>query len=344
MAAMASAPLGWHAGRNALRPDEVRSDDGAKPHHVPLLVLILTEQQNSARRAWQRKTWLGWQWKSSLNTSQRGLVPWRFVYFLALSDNRTAGATDELVGEMVTLHSVRESYLSLVYKTMAALHWAHTRLSFDVLLKTDDDSIVHISRLWEWLCRRQHAPAVARAPAHTHTALAKEGRLYAGRVQRDSQVIRPTFSRKDLWHPEWYPPDFLKWAVPSAAYPGVTYPPHCSGGGYLLGRHAVERVLRANRTRREDVFYIEDAYVGVLAQSGGLVPTDLSGLMQDPPRGQLQVAATFAQQILVHRVPDANAETAFGWLLGPGGAAPATQRRTKRRFLSGKMARGGLLA
>ena len=47
-----------------------------------------------------------------------------------------------------------EGYANLVYKTLEALRWALTHTSFEVLLKTDDDTVVHIGRLWMWLDHR----------------------------------------------------------------------------------------------------------------------------------------------------------------------------------------------
>ena len=119
-----------------------------------------------------------------------------------------------------------------------------------------------------------------------------------------------------MWHPEWYPPDFLKWAVPPELFAGAVFPPHCSGGGYLLGRHAAARILEAHGRGALPPFRLEDAYLGVLAQAGRLAPTNLEERMQDLPRQGNQTRAMFDGQILVHRV--ARPELAFGWLLGTG--------------------------
>ena len=73
---------------------------------------------------------------------------------------------------------------------------------------------------------------------------------------RDSQVIRSNFSRRDLLHPQWYPDDFTKWAVPYDALPtaqlhqGYYFPPYCSGGGYLLGPRAAGSIVAAYDARR----------------------------------------------------------------------------------------------
>ena len=68
-------------------------------------------------------------------------------------------------------------------------------MAFGALLKTDDDSMVHVGRATAFLF------------AHSWRNVPD---LYAGRVFDDSQVIRANFTRRHLFHPEWYPADFVK--------------------------------------------------------------------------------------------------------------------------------------
>ena len=184
---------------------------------------------------------------------------------------------DRVVYDAVTLSAVREAYENLVYKTLEALRWALHHVPFGVLLKTDDDSIVHIGRAAQWIhLRTRSAPERATA-------------LYAGRVFNDSQVIRHNFTKRHLLHPEWYPDDFTKWAVPyealatNALISGYYYPPYCSGGGYLLGAGAARRIVQAfdaRQAKRTPVVRVEDAFVGILASESQVRPTDISDLVQ----------------------------------------------------------------
>lgn len=219
---------------------------------------------------------------------------------------------DRVVGDAVTLSAVREGYANLVYKTLEALRWALQHVPFGALLKTDDDSIVHIGRASQWLhLQRQRS---------SHFVAS----MYAGRVFNDSQVIRHNFTKRNLLHPEWFPDDFTKWAVPfealatSALTAGYFYPPYASGGGYFLGAAAAREVAGAYDARQaagRPVVRVEDAFVGILAREAGLTATDISELVQDPPAGRPQEASTFGGQILVHRVRDFAA--AFQWLIFP---------------------------
>ena len=274
--------------------------------HVALLVLIFTQRENVARRERQRDTWLSFQWHSAHLSHE--LAPWRYLYVLgrpmARVPHRSADQQEELVkakaealldrvvGDEVTLSAVTEGYENLVYKTLEAIRWALTHTSFEVLLKTDDDTVVHIGRLWVWLSERHRASAPGVALS----------RLYAGRIFPGSQVIRANFSRADLWHPDWFPQDFLKWAVDFDVYASVSYPNYCSGGGYVVGREAARLIVHAyDSLPRGKAIPVEDAFVGVLAHSQGIVPLD-APRFQDPPRGSLQTRDTFIDQVLVHRV------------------------------------------
>ena len=278
---------------------------------VPLLALIFTEKRNVARRAWQRATWLPFRWHRGYLDHE--LVPWRHVFVMSrnAADSSTGGNAgdaqvyDQLVGDTVTLGNTTESYANLVYKTMEALRWALANVRFEVLLKVDDDSIVHVGRLWAWV----------------HVELPKEDptappprELYAGRVFHGSQVVRANFTRASLRHPDWFPASFVKWAVDESVFEEATYPPYCGGGGYLVGAETAARVVREYDAHYHPsrIIPVEDAFLGVLARARGIVARDLL-TFQEPPRGSLQTREMFLDQILVHRV--AEPYKAFRWLM-----------------------------
>mmetsp|Transcript_4834 Transcript_4834/g.10716 ORF Transcript_4834/g.10716 Transcript_4834/m.10716 type:complete len:352 (+) Transcript_4834:1-1056(+) len=281
-----SAP-GCASRTAALREKETRQGGGTI--HLPLLVLVITEKAHSHRRAWQRDTWLSAQWQAK----------WRYVYVQSRSQNSTSLSFGHIVGDVVTLRCKTESYANLVYKTLATLRWALARVWFKAALKTDDDSMVHIDRVSRWL-EYKSFPLM----------------LYAGRVFRDSQVIRTNFSRRDLLHPEWFPDDFQKWAVPYELYDAFFFPPYCSGAGYLLGPSAAANIVQeydARRLQAQSVIQLEDVYLGILARERGIVPLDISTLISEPPVHQIHTSTTYLAKILVHRVSEPR--RAFLWLL-----------------------------
>ena len=88
-----------------------------------------------------------------MDRSERPSVGWRYVYMMARS---AAGSSqpaelDRVIGDSVTLSAVQESYANLVYKTLEAVRWSLNHVAFGALLKTDDDSIVHVGRVSAWL-------------------------------------------------------------------------------------------------------------------------------------------------------------------------------------------------
>ena len=283
----------------------------AEELHVPLLVLVFSQRSNVARREEQRRSWLSFGWHRG--PSDAAAVPWRHLYVYGRSaaprDSR-GGRTvlyDQVVGDGVTLSRVGESYSGLVYKTMEAVRWALASVSFEVLLKTDDDSVVHVGRMWHWLQASFSAD--------------ERETLYAGRVINGSQVVRPGFTRKHLWYPDWYPRDFKRWAVAHEAFGPEVFPPYCSGGGYVVGRTAASRILRAyDRRPAAHVFPLEDAFVGVLAAEAAVPARQMPGvtdLLLDAKHRQRWDDATgsrwFAGKLLVHRV--AQPRRALRWLL-----------------------------
>jgi hypothetical protein len=329
-----------HALRRTQTVDRV---DEHAPVSVPLLVLIFTQQANIERRRWQRRTWLSQQWTRGEVVAPAGApstatpsaaaaaapppVAWRYVYVQAVGERRPPDDKLDVVrGDVVVLSAVREGYANLVYKTLEALRWALRHVAFGALLKTDDDTIVHVGRVASWLHHR--VPTAARVA------------LYAGRVFNDSQIIRANYTKAHLLHPEWYPDDFVKWAVPYASYAGgahggLYFPPYCSGGGYLLGPAAAARIVAAHDARAaagRPIVRVEDAFVGILAEESGVRPTDITDYVQDPPAGRKQDAALFGGRMLVHRV--VNPERAFEWITfpvvmdyeRPAGAWRATRR------------------
>lgn len=153
-------------------------------------------------------------------------------------------------------------------------------------------------------------------------------------------MVRANFSKSELWNPQWFPDDFLKWAIPYSSFGEERYPPHCSGGGYLIGRDAAAAILAQYRDWTAEVFPIEDAFIGVLARAGGIVPTEMGpiagrpSLFEDPAARQVQVPALFAGKILVHRVKDF--DRSFEWML----ANATLPMRLGKRYGAGGGGRG----
>jgi hypothetical protein len=253
--------------------------------YTPFIITIFSHKVYSERRRRQRSAFLNHSWQTNKD--------WRYIYVLGDGDGL-------IYGDKLKL-DVPDSYENLVFKTTSLFKWVLTNVDFGHLLKTDDDSIVHVDRAARWL-----AASNATQP------------LYAGRVATASQVIRPNFTRLDLLNPRWYPKDFGKWTVPfdtldnAEIIHGRYYPPYCTGGGYFLSALAARLVLKAH-TDRVLIFHalrVEDAYVGLLAWRAGVVATSLNNMIVDDHLQQTR--ATFYRKMIVHRV--GNQRRALGWI------------------------------
>ena len=294
-------------------PNALRAAESFAAQPLPLLIMLLTRSENEDRREAQRATWLTHHWSSA--------SPWRYVYVCGRRTTRQQlmlgrTALDTVHGDMVTLSAVEEGYDNLVFKTLEGVRWVLTHVTMSVLLKTDDDSMVHIDRSLGWL----------------EEVVRDRSVVYAGFVLNQSEVIRLNMSRHDMGRPDDYPSDFHKWAVPFEAYSGRDYPPYCSGGGYFLGRTAAERILKAYESRLaigKPVVHVEDAFVGVLASEGGVEPTDLqhSGFVDMPAAIAAKMTSEHIYGMkLVHRAPQPWTRS-FEWLTMTCDCSWATARR-----------------
>ena len=187
---------------NALRTTHMtESGQTASSPRVPLLLLIFTRRQNEKRRSWQRATFLAQRWRRgeirppsllpNATTNNKPVVSWKYVYVMARegrgirsNGSHASAKLDRVQGDSVVLSAVQESYDNLVYKTLEAFRWALRHVAFGALLKTDDDTIVHIGRIGLWLhtLQQQQQPISPRPPlslggAARHQMSPTRGRL-----------------------------------------------------------------------------------------------------------------------------------------------------------------------
>jgi len=213
---------------------------------VPLLMMIMTHPTSAAsraRRTHQRATWLSKEWRQR---DRPWPVPWRYLYVMGEDGSPTPrvspSSTTAISGDSLRLLGTAEGYRNLVHKVVAAMRWAATEVDFDVLLKADDDVVVHVSSLYDWVWRLP--------PQRRHA-------LYAGYVWRGKPVVR-----SDKLSQSWG-----RWAVPYEQYGEPTYPPYADGSAYALGRDAVALVLQGVTERERagaPLLEVEDAFVGVM--------------------------------------------------------------------------------
>lgn len=130
-----------------------------------------------------------------------------------------------------------EHYRLITTKVLAFMQAANKHLPNAMVVKTDDDSYVRMTEM-----------------AYTAEKNRKKSFYKGGGCKPDAIVARE--------HPSWY--------VNRTLYEPDVYPPYAYGGGYLLSADVNQCALQAMEKRTSDnqVFPIEDAFIGILLQEG----------------------------------------------------------------------------
>lgn len=123
-----------------------------------------------------------------------------------------------------------DTYYNLTLKTMMGMEWIHRfcyQASF--VMKTDTDVFVNVFYLTELLLRKKRTT-----------------RFFTGFLKLHEYPIRRRGS---------------KWFVSREEYPGKTYPPFCSGTGYVLSADVASQIYNVS----ESVSFIklEDVFIGL---------------------------------------------------------------------------------
>ncbi|KAH7702246.1 beta-1,3-galactosyltransferase 1-like protein, partial [Aphelenchoides avenae] len=196
-----------------------------------LFVGVLTAPRNFEVRKAIRESW-------AANTSASAVLR----FFVGLAEPRTQ---ERLVVEQrqfgdIVIYGLPDKYDKLYLKVYVLMQWQQifcAQAAF--LLKTDDDTVVHIPRLLHHIEKR-FRPAMNWTKAVFGYILTSSPVLHSGR-----------------------------WAIPEEAYTPDYYPPYCHGANYLLSNDAVAAILAGTPDVKS--LQIEDAlYTGVIASNVGV--------------------------------------------------------------------------
>jgi len=228
---------------NALKAFEDSSEfsphSQRQQHHYNFLVFVLTAPNHfEHRHVIRNKSWAGYNWTDSNGVP----VNWRYFFVAGqvINNDELKGklqAEIEEYGDMV-LADNEDTYHNLVLKVLWILQYS-LGYSYGFLVKTDDDSFLNIKLFDEFLS--------------SLVADNKSELFYGGRI---------------IWQPVLRTG---RWNVSVEAMPSSSYPPYCTGGGYILARDTVQTLLATYATGKQPVFYVEDAFIGSLAYASGKV-------------------------------------------------------------------------
>ncbi len=186
-----------------------------------MLIIVISHPNNTEARNAIRNTW-------AKTRHHRDFIV-RTIFLVGQTGSGFIdGATKQeaMTSQDVLISDLMEDYYQLDLKSTAALKWAWEYChNFNVLVKTDDDSFIHVGKYIDSI-----------------STLNLTGEFIAGGkcVQNDG-VVRD---------------QGLKYSVSLSAFIGDHYPAYCRGPCYLISHSAVGRLLAASVDTRR--FPLED--------------------------------------------------------------------------------------
>lgn len=190
-----------------------------------LVLLVASSYQHINARVVIRQTW-----GKERTVSSKHLV----TYFLLgttvnLTQQADIAAESQKYKDIIQKDFI-DTYYNLTLKTMMGVEWIHkfcNQSSF--VMKTDTDVFVNVFYLTELLLRKNRTTG-----------------FFTGFLKLHEYPIRKRES---------------KWYVSIEEYPGTTYPPFCSGTGYVLSTDVVSQIYNVS----ESTLFIklEDVFIGL---------------------------------------------------------------------------------
>ncbi|CAF1268345.1 unnamed protein product [Adineta ricciae] len=216
-----------------------------------LIVYVLSTAHNFDRRHIIRATW------------GTPLVGTCFVFVLGKSDDVIQQRIDKEKRQYKDIVQIEhpESYANVIYKEVAALHWAaHFYPSIPLLFKTDDDLILD--------------SLLVSSIAQTLTNYRVNASAYL--LKHRPKLVRELASidRSELFRGGWsmgYQPTLRsgKFGVSENVWPHATLPQYCSGFGWFMSKDVRDRLVSASYTYPVNkTAWIGDVFVsGFLAKA-----------------------------------------------------------------------------
>ncbi|XP_009871353.1 PREDICTED: beta-1,3-galactosyltransferase 5 [Apaloderma vittatum] len=252
-------------------------------NNPPFLVLLVTSSCHhiDARMA-IRQTW----------GKERTIASKRLVtYFLLgsavnLSQQADIAAESQKYKDIIQ-KNFTDTYYNLTLKTMMGIEWIHKfcyQSSF--VMKTDTDVFVNIFYLTELLLRKKRTT-----------------RFFTGFLKLQESPIRVKDS---------------KWYVSKREYPGETYPPFCSGTGYILSTDVASQIYNVS----ERVFFIklEDVFIGLCLTKLNIQPEELHSEQTFFPEKIMFSVSRFKKIVTCHEVEPSEQLSYWNYLVTENGS------------------------
>ena len=204
-----------------------------------LLIMVTSAPESITRRNNIRGTWASKWHRISY------LPKWKTMFQIGQSPRgsiRRKVENEFLEYNDIILGNFTDTFYNLPIKVMMAFEWAFHFCHFEYLLKSDDDVIIKVPHVYEFLYRDD---------------INTKKRLYAGNVHYKS--------------PRHLDPAWGKYQVTVEDYADEFYPNFTSGGGMIFSREVIGEMIEAHNTSHW--FKLDDVYIGILAEKIGVIPT-----------------------------------------------------------------------
>lgn len=232
-----------------LQPNQVfLSPDAGDVSQPQVLIAVQSGPKNKELRNEVRRTWGG-----ACKTVHQS---WCSVIFVLgeFDDYEVQSKLEEESAEHgdILQETFQDSYNNLTIKSIFILKYyvgAADNLGNKFLLKTDDDSFVHLEALWD-LAKSRMAKKSNNLIGYLQLGLKKHHYL--------PLAHKPT--RSNLKRKAW-----LKWLIPTYMYNKRFFPQFLSGSGYLVTQTGAECLLLKSKTI--PIVHLEDVYITGLCAS-----------------------------------------------------------------------------
>uniref|UniRef100_UPI00398E8D4B beta-1,3-galactosyltransferase 5-like n=1 Tax=Pristiophorus japonicus TaxID=55135 RepID=UPI00398E8D4B len=204
--------------------------------HPPFLVCLVTVSQSQ----WEARDAIRRTWGRDQTTDGKRTV----AYFL-LGYNTWYQSTilnESLHYGDIIQKNFTDTYSNLTLKVLMGIEWVHRFCSAaSFVMKTDSDMFVNTHYLTYLLSEKNRT------------------RLYTGFIKAKEKPIRYSSN---------------KWYLAKKEYPHSTYPPFCSGTGYVFSGDLAEPIIAVSK--HIPLLRLEDVYIGLCLQKLNVTPVELS--------------------------------------------------------------------
>ncbi|XP_067848492.1 beta-1,3-galactosyltransferase 5-like [Heptranchias perlo] len=202
----------------------------------PFLVLLVTVTHSQ----WKQRDAIRQTWGRDRNIDRKRTA----AYFLLGYNERYPQATilnESLYYQDIIQKNFTDTYNNLTLKVLMGIEWVQTFCpSASFVMKTDSDMFVNTYYLTELLSEKNRT------------------RFFTGFIKAKEMPIRYSLS---------------KWHMTKEEYPHRTYPPFCSGTGYVFSGDLVEKILTVSK--HIPILKLEDVYIGLCLKKLSITPVEL---------------------------------------------------------------------